>query len=484
MSRILNERISTVLRRIVLTILLFLSCLQIDKSQEETLEVPIEIHFYLGAIIFLVALLVIRRVPIKRFETWIVLIAGYVIKLIYFRQKNISPLTYGPDYSRLVSYKWIIVIVFAALMVDLIRCGTLGRLLKRANALFYIALVALILAVVNCHDDWFPLICPMVALLLTYLEDRDWTEFTDSLAIGYFVAFTCAMVRSLIVAPDAYQSGRYYGTFSNMYCAGIVAGGALLCVLYAYTRLADLGMKTAVRICIALLLAIFPLYSVIKIESRTVEFSLLVVCVALFLFYPGSSKKKIAIKFIIVLATAAVGIVTVLVLARHFYNQMQGPGYDYSSYFKNALTFLADPERRKGYFGEDSFLNSIDYFTSGRLGIYAESLKQVRIWGHPFEMVSIGGAVTPHNFFIQWLVEYGVIGGIVLISWYIIGFVKAASLCVRKKGVFPLLWISYTFVIFMALTGTWLSVEAFFLLVLQYPLLMKHMNDSDSHATE
>ncbi len=485
MSLFFNSKMRIFIRRIILTLFLFFSCLQFNKSYQEAFDVPMRMHIYLGTVFLLLAVWVIRRIPLNRFETWSTLIAGVVVKYIYFTKMNISPLTYGTDYYRLVNYRWIAMIVFAALIIDLIRQKTILKLFKRANLFFYVMLAAITLAVVMRHEAFIPLICPIIALYFTYTESIGWDEFTDSFAIGFYGAFVFVMAKSLYEAPDVFQSGRYYGTFSNVYSAGIIAGGAILCVVYAYYRMAEFKFKTAVRVIVSLLLVAFPLYSVAIIKSRTVEVSLLFVALIFAIFMGGGNKKSISIKLIVLAVIASIGLVGIVLASQYYYNKRAAGELNNCSYFVAHLIALADPEKKKGVFGESSILNSLNAFTSGRLNLLYYSLKQVRLVGHPFEVVhEVKGAASAHNFFVQWLVEYGAVGGFVFIAWYVACFVKAVIAFVNKKKCMPLLWISYTFVIFMALTGTWLSVEAFFLLVLQYPLLMKHMNDSGSHATE
>lgn len=454
----------------------YLFVLNLITSSEQTYQVPKDYYFYLAVIIFMLFLLFVRKEKIAMVPTLVTIATGGVILASLFVVKKIGPQYYGPLYFQVILFSWIILILFAILLVNSIYNTIRNK--QRFNykeALIFV--VAFAIPIVFNSRYLLPVIMPILAFMLSDFSKKKLHNLLPQLAIGYYLAFLHMMVKSFIKNPDRFEEGRFLGSFGQIESAGMFCAGAIICVLYLFFRFHWNGEKCKLLYFILTIFLMLPICSTIIISSRSTMLALFLMAVMCFVFLFGRGSKAATICRAL-LGVGILGIVALLLfLLSLFWNRKASTGeLKELNYVQAHIMVLTNPDYRNGYFGEGSVLNILNRTSSDRLQIWARSLEQISWKGHQYEgmYVNDGGdaddfIITPHNFPILWLINYGIIGGLLVIVWYIRISIKLLFYCIHRDEtfIFPAIWAFYSIGIFMFSCVNWTYPVGFMLLVLQ-----------------
>ncbi len=463
-------------------VLSFLTVFFFTQGDREVWQGSKDVGYRKGLVCSLLLVFVLRKVSLKKIETWIVAVLGVIGLFVFNAIKNVSPATYGVDYFRVFHYTNMAYILFAALMIDLIR--DIKKVVKSINWFGILFLVFVIWAVINSHSAFIPLICPAVAFATTVIDKDDRKRFMDLFAGAYYLVFLYMMALSFFVFPtNLSETGRYVGPFLSEATGTSFCGGALMVGLYFVVRFFSTPERKWYKGVIAILMAVAPVIPVVMIASRSAEFGVILALLGFFIFMVGKkSGKAILIRALCAVFAVALMLGVVIGIASNAAKEIAAGEYksEEHDYLYNHIAVLMVPEMRSGYFGEDSILNALDSFASERLKIWDASLKIAEPFGKPYTGIRIewndwGTCSSPHSFFIWMIVTYGIIGAIFLFGWYIAGIVYSLVRFLRSdvSAALSFLWFLFCIGPFGGITMYWQAPIAFVLLIIQFPLCHK-----------
>ena len=394
--------------------------------------------------------------------------------IVLFSAKDIDAQHYGEMFSRVIWLRTGVVLASAIVLIDSIISGQFVGQIKRANFLwfFYIAVAALI-AVVK-FNDCVPLVCPIVALLLTDIDEGRWVKLMDYFGIGYYISFCFLFTKSLVENPDYYQDGRYIGNFLTVGAAGQIACAAVIFSFYFFARSFYFNEKRK-RIIIkvtSFCMLIYPLFAMKINGSRSPESGVILAVIPLFIFLVGKHDKSIHKRFLIVLCG-----LLLLIISVYSYSVYLNVRYaeddsaiESLSYLQGHILALTDKNsgQREDALHAGRFMEGLNAFSSGRLHLWRECIKAVKV-------TKVEGTFYPHNFFIEWLLRYGSIIGVLLIAWFVAFIVFCVKYNRWKNAtvILPTLWLAYCLGVFNFTTVQWVGLLPSVLLIVQYPCTKK-----------
>ncbi len=449
----------------------YLFVLNLITSSEQMYQVPKDYYFYIAVIFFMLFLLFARKEKIAMVPTLVTIAIGGVILTSFFVVKKIGPRYYGPLYFQVILFSWIILILFAVLLVNSINSSIRNKQKFNYKEAF-IFVAAFAIPIVFNSRYLLPVIMPILAFMLSDFSKKTLHNLLPKLAIGYYLAFLHMMAKSFIKNSDRFEVGRFLGAFGQIESAGMFCAGAIVCVLFFFFRFLWQGEKNKLLYFILFLFCVPPIYSTLIISSRSTMLALFFLIVMCFVFLCGKGGKKATIlRGILGIGILGASVLLMMVISS-FWNKKASMGeLDHPNYIQAHIMVLTNPDYRRGYFGEDSILNILDRASSDRMKIWAKSLGQISWAGHSYECIQNdeNDILTPHNFPILWLVNYGIIGGLIVIFWYIRLIIKLLVCCVNRDDtfVFPAIWAFFSIGIFMFSCVNWTYPVGFMLLVLQ-----------------
>lgn len=439
--------------------------------------------YYLHGIIFsLLAVFFIRNISVKKVEVWATVAVGSALIFCWVRKCGINVENYGEFYSKVLIYQRIIWMLFAALMVDLFRPFRIKSILTQnwLTTLVYLIFIGIVLSSsINLYNNvrfLIPCLCPVLAYITTDISKDKWVKFMDCMAGSFYLAFVYMMTKSLIVAPDIYESGRYMGMFLSVENIGAFCGLALVCAIYFFLRVIHRKEKKWYVIMMSILLMIYPTYCILLINSRTTQLSIIVVLFFSFVFMHGSEKRGATGKrFLVAIVLAGALIAGLWGLANYFNSEIK-KGTDYSGkygYVISHIALLADEEEDRGYFKKGSLLNSLDGFSSSRMQCWAEAVKQIEFKGHQWEDRGPLHFSSPHNFFIQKMIEMGWVKGALFSLFIVVAFGLGLYRCTKRdeSALLPSLCIAYSITVLSFTILSWYSLLPFLMMLFSSMLL-------------
>ena len=466
-----KDKLIDILMEMVIPILL---CIEIVyylcRSMTELYQVPKDLCFLKASLGVMALIIVVRRIPFKRYITWVSFFVGGLAVFAVCKLKPINVELYGEVYFRVLLFQIILVVVSIVLLIDSAISGELIKVVKNANVLWHLFVITAIVATVIDRGDIVPLVCPTFALMITKIDGKKWIKLMDCFSIGYYITFVYLFTRSLIERPEYYENGRYIGSFLTVGAAGMIAGGAAIASLYFIGKYISVKKRSMIGIAVSLASLIYPIFAIFKVNSRSPQAGVLLALFGFFIFEHGkgrqATKKRVIISALVALAL----VVGVLGYSRYLnYQYDMGRIEDEDiSYWQSHLMPLTNADLHQHEFGNNFVLNALDRFSSSRLAQWKLCLSHVG-WG-PAKLYD-----NPHNFFIEWLEDYGAIAGGLLIVVFII----ALGICIRRnwKGdasaAMPLLWILYCLGVFSFTTMKWRMILPAILLLCIYPLMFK-----------
>ena len=436
----------------------------------EMWQTPKDKWCILSVVLSLVAVFLIRKIPLKKFEVWGALICGALFLVFWFRHKEINVANYGEVYFRVLAYTWISWMLFVVLFVDLFRASGILSFL-RANWWKLILYILFVVITVTTNKEFLiPVLCPIFAFITTNKSKEEWLAVCDCAGIAYYISYVFMMTKSLLVAPEAFQSGRYMGVFLSVENMGAFCGMAFVCVLYLGIRIAHLPNRKWYSFIIPILLAVYPIYGVLVNASRTTQMALILTVLFAFVFmHRKGGAKETAKRFLFALLAIVILAVGLFVLAKIFDKELKS-GKVYSprqKYIIAHIAKLADDEHDSHYFEKGSILNALDGFSSKRLRCWAEAAKQIEFEGHLYEIREPLKFASPHNFFLQKMIEMGWIKGILFNAYIFASLGVGLYACLKRDDsiVFPTLWMLYSIPVLGSTIISWNSILSYGLLL-------------------
>lgn len=463
----------------------FMSITALSFELWEAYQVPKDRWLYLGIAWFLGLLLVIRKVSYKDYEVWAILLIGFLFKYFYFYKHGYNAENYGVVYSKVLSYRWTVCILFITLMINSLKNRALSYAINKKKSLLLVYTIVVIVTVITYRNAVIPLICPMLALLFTKMDDSEWKNFVNCIAVAMWLSFIYAMGKSFWLHSDVFSSGRYVGGFSSVENIGMFCGIAFISALYfAADRFVQKEKRWYIWAIIIVALAI-PFYALCITECRSAMAGVALSGMAVFaLVNRKNSIRVMCTRMVTSLAILLIVFFAIFGLGRYLNKQIEEEKISYHdlSYGLRRISSLGDDKYKKGYFGDDSILNLINVFTSGRLLIYAETSQQIEWKGHEFRLEPPHYYATPHNYFISRMIEMGAIPGAIISLWIIFCLIKEAILCAKgNRGVvFPMMWTVCSVIIIASTITQWMSLLPFGIYFLSYPVInMAYDKESD-----
>lgn len=462
----INRIVTIVISIVVMTAMIYSIALELS----EMWQVPKDKLYFQGVMLSLVLVYIIRQIPFKKYEVWSALILGILLLFAWFKYKGISTETYGEIYYWVILYKWIIWVLFIPLLVDLIRPFKVNRLLPD-NWIKTIIYAIFILATVTTDVKFvIPCLCPAYAFMTTKLTRKRWLDFFDCLAFSVWITFVYIFTKSLLFYSDRLETGRLMGLFISVENMGTFCGLGFVSALYFVIRLMYSRNRKWYMFVAPIIMVAYPAYGIILTASRTTQVGTIIVLLCAFIFMHGKEKKSETFKrFLISLLCLGIMIMALLGLSKYYnYKVDNGAKFDErKGYVVHHIARLTGNTYDSGYFEKGSLLNALDGFLSGRLRCWAEAVKQIEYKGHPYEIREPLGFTSPHNFFIQKMIEMGWIKGILFHIYLIVAVILGLRGCVKRneKMLLPTVWILYSIPVLGSTILSWNSILPFGMLL-------------------
>ncbi len=473
LQRIKQIGIKKIIRWMALFLLSTRMFLHLFYSPEKEFQIFKDIEFYCAIILFMVILAIYRRISLVDWRNWLYVVCASFAGVLYFKLKDYRIATLDVDCFRWMVLRTIMQFMFLGLMLDLVRKKNYKELLvklKSSMVIFYI--LTAILFLIFDNSSVYPLICPIIALLFTEFSERDGGEMAVLFSLGIYAAFVKVFTGSLIEVPVWNTTGRYTGYFLNIDTAAVsCATAAVACLFLFYVSKEKKNKKLMVASLIAMA---YPVASMFTFQARGTYLGLILILLSIYMFMHAKGDRVTFKRIGIVTLFGVIGIFVMLGVSLVM-NYMSDKGIlDLSKvgHFFYKIAILTSGGSEDDYYKAGTILNAIDNFSSGRLPIWEGFIKQIRFLGHPIEnLVFDDGYVTgmAHNFFLQNLVRFGILGGGMYIIWYILYIVRTVK-CLRNPhqnlcAVYTMFWLMYMLAIYMTEAEFFNCTGAFMLLV-------------------
>lgn len=405
-------------------------------------------ELYLSMIYLCVIVAIYRGIKIKDYLAWIYLALGAVVLWMVFRVRDITAETYGQDYFKVILLQGILWVLFAGLMLDLIRHKPYGVKSYLRNPVIILYVFFTLIFFITNRDSVIPYICPVYAVILTSFSEKDRRELTYLASVGSYFAFVKCFTTSLIQNPDVYEGGRYYGSFFNIGSAGCCCAVALISCIYLFFVFKD--KKNKAGMLGSLLFTLYPAAAILMMGSRTVELGVFLAIASIPVFLHGKGMKTTYIRFGIALAVVIMIPVGLFFASKILFSLTENGIIDASrlNYFwEHVLRMTTSKGKVEDcIFIPGTFMYSLDVLASTRFSIYAEKIGRIRFSGFN-EYARIG--YNSHNFFIANLVRYGILGGLPFLAWFLACIFSFAKKVKEKR------YMIFSILLFLLMLGNY-----------------------------
>ena len=450
--------------------LLFVMLLFLFLIHERVSQVEKDLMFYMALVVLAILALFLRKISLKSKVNIISFIVCAAIVVAYIAIKKVNATYYGEIYHKVLRLKIVLYGISVFAIPDMILRKPENIKLRLKNPMFWVAVAA---SVVFCviNKTLIPIICPAIIFFWTDISREKWVELTDCLTLAMYSVFGLLFTRSLIIAPHvADEDGRYIGTFLNTSKIGEICGLALICVLYFAVRSIFAKRKVWQILLVLIPFAIYPIIGLRMIEGRTAALGVILACVSVFLFLHGKGVRSTLIRFAVLMGVAGVTFFSVFLLANYLNKGIESGKIDESnlSYLTSHIALMGVRDESRGVYEANSLLNSLDYFSSGRLSLWRECAEDIITWGRVPD-----AKLYTHNTYLFWYVGYGYIGGLIISIWFI---ASCIAIIVKAKDrnpemIMPVLWGAFMVGFLLASNEYLESIGMMVFVLLQYPLL-------------
>lgn len=437
--------------------------------------------FWKAMVYFMVFILVVNKTRLINFITAIFSVlsaTGIILALQRFKE--------SPDLLNIYKHQYITFALCGVLLIDLILYKKIVLLKGRTlwfSILYLVCMLPAFILKKGAYATIVPLI-PMLFIFLISMKEVQWIRTCYYFSIGFYLAFFYTMIKSFLTVP--YTGERYYGIFINMGLFGMFAGGAFCCALYWMVMEFQREKKRIPVIVISAIALIFATVCTDMISARVAMVGIFITLIVMFIL--TSKKKNQMIKRLgIVLGIIGIGAIVLIALIVLF----KGKTYDdikavmpnhflaeKVNYICINVNRLFVEESRMGILPGGTIWNTLDWISNSRISYWYTYWKGMNLWGH--ESLGIDTPVRfmmhPHNTYIAWLYQFGIIPG----AFYVISFIAAlvvSSVRVIKKDktcIFSCIWLVYCFLIYMNEVEQWTYQVGFAVLFALFPIIMNN----------
>lgn len=329
----------------------------------------------------------------------------------------------------------------------------------------------------------FFILCPFALIYLVKIKPEVWMKLIKCLSVSYVASVFWIFGKSLLEVP--YEGERYYGVFFNIGTIGAFCGGAVVCVIYWLISKEKERRKVSLRMVLIFATLITSLVTVFMVGTRTVMFALICVVFFCYIFYPAKNQKGIRKKRIFIVCG-----VTSIMLCLGFLSlwglyQIEREElraiidndmlYNQIAYWHGRASTMFKAESVT--FKHGTPIAMLDRFSSGRVGIWYDYIKNLNLLGHEseFRIMNEQNMWHAHNVFISCLYNYGIVGGGAFVCWLISVLIMAVKKATAKCEIylFPTLWIVFALSAMLTETFYWIYPIPFIMLFLAYPFMNK-----------
>ncbi len=470
------------------------TCIVISETQ-----VFKDIFFYIAASSLLLFVMLVRK--IKLFSWYNLLIMG-VYGAASLNWLYVHRFDWGYQYATMLALRFLMNGLFLLIVLDIVVTGRKAVLQLRKPVFAIIVFVAFGVAIVYGLENILIVLCPVLAWYFTPMSRKQWDRTLLVIARAAYVAFLIIMTASFVIAPNKYEAGRYIGFFTFPAAGGLLEANAIVAVLYHWHCFSKTVADKKKNNLLHASALIYPVVSSILTFDRAAWLALL--CVLMIVFIFKRKDRKIIRRRSIIVGTLVVALTIVfcvslkiMIASNMDYIEVSTNAsgdfeYGANAYWVNIINKALIKGSKTGVFHENTLLNALDGFSSGRLGIWYTGLNQVKMIGPTELAMTLPNGVYMghvHNTYIDWCMRLGYVGGILLITWFIAFIVKVVKFTISgdESVIYPLLWLAFCFGFFMVERELWTNLPPFMLLIMQYPLLMRFTDekyDSETNIEE
>lgn len=460
-------------------------CLNLCYGTEAMYQ-TIRDHFNYKAIAyFLAILLMVRRAKLLHFAP-IAYSVFYVIgSVLYFKRAQFEIELYNANLSRCIAYG-----LFFLLIIDFFVSKNIVKWKERNKVLtiMFLATIAISAILSPGRTTLCYFICPFAALYFVKITKTKWKQLMNCLSVSMWLSNMWVMCKSLLEVP--YEGGRYWGVFLNLSTIGLFCAGAATSAIYWFFLVKGKGVKANILRCLSVCAFLIPFYFVMLVSARVAQLALILVIAFGFVMWSGyHSTDKIkkgamiggavlfACAILLVLALWGLYKVDVEEIKSTVNNEFLREQLLYWN-GRAKTTFTA----KSATFEHGTLLAMMDRFTSGRLGIWVTYFKEMNLLGHEGVYSLTSNWIHPHNNYVAWLYQYGLIGGSAFLAWFVylnVCMIKKSYKSGDKKYLFPSLWCILTICSMLTETILWIYLSAFVLLFMQYIVMIDIPEDEE-----
>ena len=438
-------------------------------------------YFWCAAIYCVILLIIVNKTKIINWKTGLYsIISISIIWLLLRKWKEM------PDLYYWYRNEYIAVFLGGVLLLDLILSKKIILIKNKCIWMTVLYLVCTVLAFIIAKgkaNSFIPLVLILFFLIVNFSE-RQWSNLFYYISIGYYIAFAYTMLKSFITVP--YTGARYYGIFINHGMFGIFVGGAFICAFYWLLMEIKKEKKRIPIIVVSAICLIFAFVCQCMVEAKVSLFAVIAFPFFVIPFFLESKKQKqiywIVATTIMVFGTGIV-FVTFLLLKNQTQENLQAMIPNQIIYQKVRTIFSVV---RKTFFSESKWgiieggtlLNALDWFSSGRISYWIVYLSDLNMFGH--ESVAIQTdtffAMHPHNTYIYWLHQYGVLSGVGYIVLFFSALIESVRRILRKQkiNIFSFMWLLYCALVFVNEVELWTYQIGFIMLICMSSLCFKN----------
>ncbi len=456
-----------------------------------------DIYFYTGACALMLGVLFVGRAKLFKISK---ILCGILAVAAILGYQVIHRNDWGPHYAMLLIAKHTMFVMLALAVWVFIEEKSWKKLRLRKDWFpFLFFAVVLITSIIDIKYMIYALI-PVLVWYSVPLSREGWKKMITLFAAAGYCAFVLIMTLSLILKPNEFESGRYIGYFMFPAIAGVVAALGLLSGFWLWKTYCSRIERKALRIGSLVLILAYPLFALAFVFNRAAVVGMAVAAMLMFAVSAKKDRKVKARKRLIILAGIALAvvvtwIVTVKILQKtdltginEYLKEKTESGDDKGLYIVSRfIGTVSIDESRTGLFEAGTLMNALDTMSSTRVGIWYLGIKNIRFFGGSDLSVTLpNGDFAPHthNTYLDFLLRFGIFGGGIMIVWFFAYIIMAAKRHTEYDDsvFFTMLWSFFCIMFFMLERELWTNLPAFMFLLLQYPLLMRFIDDSERNT--
>lgn len=458
-------------------------CLNLCYGTEAMYQTFRDYYNYKAIAYFLAVLLMVRRAKIWHPVSIIYSLLYVIGSVIYFRKWQFEIELFNANLSKCIAFG-----LFFLLIIDFFISRNLVKWKERNKVLTIMFAAAFLLSAILSpgRASLIYLVCPFAALYFIRITEQKWKQLMVCLSIAIWSSNMWVMVKSLIEVP--YEGERYFGVFLNLSTIGIFCAAAAVSATFWLLCIRGKTVKANLLRIMAIVAILIPTYFTFLVSARVALLALIAVIMYGIVMWLGEydlKKLKKRIKYGSIITVSCV-ILFFLILwglynipVQDIKDNIEVDFLREQILYWNAVarsTFDANSET----YEQGTILAMIDRFSSSRVGIWQSYLKEMTWLGHEGVYSPITGRLHPHNNYIAWLYQYGLIGGSVFLVWFIylnVCINKKIYTTGNKKYLFASLWCVLSLFSMLTETILWIYLSSFVLMLIQYTVMVEMTDD-------